>query len=129
MSTETQTDQKPKARAAIVPVTPFEQNCTLIWCETTQRGVVIDPGGDLDRIEAAIKETGITIERIWLTHGHLDHAGGADELREKLGVPIEGPHLDDKQLLKVASASASPASAMFALTAGSMTAIRSRSAN
>lgn len=99
MPTETQSEQKPKARAAIVPVTPFEQNCTLIWCETTQRGVVIDPGGDLDRIEAAIRETEITIERIWLTHGHLDHAGGADELREKLGVPIEGPHLDDKLLL------------------------------
>jgi glyoxylase-like metal-dependent hydrolase (beta-lactamase superfamily II) len=91
--------QAPKARATIVPVTPFEQNCTLIWCEATQRGVVIDPGGDLDRVEEAIAKSGVKIERIWLTHGHIDHAGGARELAEKLGVPIEGPHIGDKHLL------------------------------
>jgi hydroxyacylglutathione hydrolase len=90
---------RPKARVAIIPVTPFEQNCTLIWCEATKRAVVIDPGGDVPDIEAAIAQTGVTVEKIWLTHGHLDHAGGAAELKEKLGVPIEGPHIGDKFLL------------------------------
>lgn len=86
-------------KAAIVQVTPFQQNCTLIWDEAAKVGAVVDPGGDLDRIEHAIAEAGITIEKILLTHGHLDHAGGADELRDKLGVEIEGPHLADKMLL------------------------------
>lgn len=86
-------------RAAIVPVTPFQQNCTLLWTEPSMRGVVIDPGGDLDQIEAAIAETKIVVERILLTHGHIDHAGGAAELKEKLGVPIEGPHRADDFLL------------------------------
>ena len=86
-------------RAGIIPVTPFQQNCTLIWDEATKVGAVVDPGGDLDRIEAAIAEQGVRVEKILLTHGHVDHAAGADELREKLGVPIEGPHLADKFLL------------------------------
>ena len=86
-------------RVGIIPVTPFQQNCTLIWDEASKVGAVVDPGGDLDRIEAAIAEHGVTIEKILLTHGHIDHAGGADELRERLGVPIEGPHAADKYLL------------------------------
>ncbi|MFN0219611.1 MAG: MBL fold metallo-hydrolase [Hyphomicrobium sp.] len=86
-------------KAAIVTVTPFQQNCTLIWDETTKIGAVVDPGGDLDLIEDAIKEAGITVEKILLTHGHIDHAGGADELRAKLGVKIEGPHTADAILL------------------------------
>ncbi|MDR7037314.1 MULTISPECIES: MBL fold metallo-hydrolase [Methylobacterium] len=87
-------------RAGIIPVTPFQQNCTLIWDEATKVGAVVDPGGDLDRIEAAIREQGITIEKILLTHGHIDHAGGAAELRERLGnVPVEGPHEADRFLL------------------------------
>lgn len=86
-------------RAGIVPVTPFQQNCTLIWSDETKVGAVVDPGGDLDRIEAAIAGQGITIEKILLTHGHIDHAGGAAELRERLGVPIEGPHEADRYLL------------------------------
>ncbi|MCJ2013934.1 MBL fold metallo-hydrolase [Methylobacterium sp. J-076] len=86
-------------RAGIIPVTPFQQNCTLIWDDATKVGAVVDPGGDLDRIEAAIAEQGVRVEKILLTHGHVDHAAGADELREKLGVPIEGPHLADKYLL------------------------------
>jgi hydroxyacylglutathione hydrolase len=87
-------------QAAIVPVTPFQQNCTLLFDDTTKRGVVIDPGGDLDRIEAAIKEIDMTVETIVLTHGHLDHAAGAAELKERLGgIPIEGPHRADKMLL------------------------------
>jgi hydroxyacylglutathione hydrolase len=85
--------------AAIVPVTPFEQNCTLIWDRESKLGAVIDPGGDLDRIEAAIAEVGLTVEKILLTHGHIDHAGGAEELRNRLKVPIEGPHAADRILL------------------------------
>ncbi|KAB2912250.1 MAG: MBL fold metallo-hydrolase [Hyphomicrobiaceae bacterium] len=87
-------------KAAIVPVTPFQQNCTLLWDEDTKKGAVVDPGGDLDRIEAAIQKVGVTVEKILLTHGHIDHAGGADELRARLGgVPVEGPHAADKFLL------------------------------
>lgn len=86
-------------KAAIIQVTPFEQNCTLIWNEATKIGAVVDPGGDLDRIEKAIADSGITIEKILLTHGHIDHAGGASELRDKLGVKIEGPHRADRILL------------------------------
>ena len=86
-------------KAAIVPVTPFQQNCTLLWDGVTKAGAVVDPGGDLDAIEAAIKEVGIRVEKILLTHGHIDHAGGADELRDRLGVKIEGPHEADRILL------------------------------
>ena len=89
----------PSARAAIVPVTPFQQNCTLVWSEDTKVGAVVDPGGDLDRIQDAIRQTGITVEKILITHGHMDHAGGAAELAGILGVPVEGPHIDDKPLL------------------------------
>jgi hydroxyacylglutathione hydrolase len=90
---------KSALKAAIVPVTGFQQNCSLIWDEATKVGAVVDPGGDLQLIEKAIKEAGIKIEKILLTHGHIDHAGGADELRAKLGVKIEGPHRADKILL------------------------------
>jgi glyoxylase-like metal-dependent hydrolase (beta-lactamase superfamily II) len=83
----------------IVPVTPFQQNCTLLWCEATKRAVVVDPGGDVPQILAAIREAGVTVDRIWLTHGHIDHVGGAAELRDALKVPIEGPHIADKFLL------------------------------
>jgi hydroxyacylglutathione hydrolase len=86
-------------QAAIVRVTPFEQNCTLIWDAGTKIGAVVDPGGDLDRIEKGIKEAGITVEKILLTHGHIDHAGGAADLRDRLGVKIEGPHKNDSVLL------------------------------
>lgn len=88
-----------RLKAAIVHVTPFEQNCTLIWDEATKRGAVVDPGGDVERIEAAIAQVGLTVEKIVLTHGHLDHVGGAVELRDKLGVKIEGPHIADKFLM------------------------------
>ena len=85
--------------AAIIPVTPFQQNCTLIWDPTTMVGAVVDPGGDLDHIERAIAEVGMKPEKILLTHGHIDHAGGAAELKERLGVPIEGPHEKERPLL------------------------------
>jgi glyoxylase-like metal-dependent hydrolase (beta-lactamase superfamily II) len=87
-------------QAGIVTVTPFQQNCTLLWDDSTKRGAVVDPGGDLELIEAGIARTGMTVEKILLTHGHIDHAAGAAELKEKLGgIPIEGPHAADKFLL------------------------------
>ena len=85
--------------AGIVPVTPFQQNCAILFDDETKRGVVIDPGGDVERILAALKDNGITAEAIWITHGHIDHAGGAMELKEALGVDIVGPHEADKFLL------------------------------
>ncbi len=93
------------ARAAIVPVTPFQQNCSLVWSDATKVGAVVDPGGDVDRIKAAIAQVGITIEKILITHGHIDHAGGAAELAEALGVPVEGPHRGDASLLATLPAS------------------------
>lgn len=87
-------------RAAIIPVTPFQQNCSLIWCESTKRAAVVDPGGDLPLVLRAIEESGVSPEKIVLTHGHIDHAGGAAELKERLGVPIEGPHSADRFLLE-----------------------------
>lgn len=83
----------------IVPVTSFQQNCTLLFDGETKRGVVIDPGGDVARIKQAIEDNGLTIEAIWLTHGHIDHAGGAMDLKEALDIEIIGPHIDDKPLL------------------------------
>lgn len=86
-------------RAGIVPVTPFQQNCTILFDEATKRGVVVDPGGDVETLQKVIAENGLTIEAIWLTHGHLDHAGGAMELKAALGVDIVGPHEADAPLL------------------------------
>jgi hydroxyacylglutathione hydrolase len=89
-----------KAKALIIPVTPFQQNCTLVWCEATMRAAVIDPGGDLPDIERAIAEAGVAVDKIWLTHGHVDHVAGATDLKARLKVPIEGPHRDDLFLLQ-----------------------------
>lgn len=93
------TKTKSPLKAAIIPVTGFQQNCSLIWDDASKVGALVDPGGDLDRIERAIAEAGVKVEKILLTHGHIDHAGGADEMRERLGVKIEGPHIADKLLL------------------------------
>jgi hydroxyacylglutathione hydrolase len=86
-------------QAAILPVTPFQQNCALLWSPKTMHGVVVDPGGDVDSILRAVSEMGVTLDRILLTHGHIDHAGGAAELAERTGVEIVGPHRDDDWLL------------------------------
>lgn len=83
-------------KAGVVPVTPFRQNCSILWCPETMRGAVVDPGGDLDRILAAVEEQKVELEKILLTHGHLDHAGGSADLAEQLELPIEGPHKDDR---------------------------------
>lgn len=86
----------PPLRAAIVPVTPLQQNCSIIWCTATMKAAVVDPGGDLPRIHDAIAKTGVTVEKILLTHGHIDHAGGAKALSDALSVPVEGPQEEDR---------------------------------
>ncbi len=94
-----------RLHVSIVTVTPFEQNCAILWDEASKRGVVVDPGGEAPRIHAAVQKLGVAVERILLTHGHLDHAGGAAELRRLLAtperpVPIEGPDPRDRFLLE-----------------------------
>ena len=94
-----------RLNAGIITVTPFQQNCTLLFDDTTKAGVVVDPGGDVDHILEVIKSNGVKVEAIWITHGHIDHAGGAAALREALAgensaPPIEGPHEADRFLLQ-----------------------------
>ncbi|MCA3556225.1 MAG: MBL fold metallo-hydrolase [Aestuariivirga sp.] len=86
-------------KVIIIPVTPFRQNCSLVYDEVKKVGAIVDPGGDVSAILDAIRQSGVTVEKILLTHGHIDHAGGAAELKETLGVPIEGPHEEDRFLL------------------------------
>lgn len=91
------TDQVfPPLRAAIIPVTPLQQNCTLMWCTATNKAAFVDPGGDLPRLKDALAKTGVELEKILITHGHIDHCGEAGTLAKELGVPIEGPHEDDR---------------------------------
>jgi hydroxyacylglutathione hydrolase len=85
--------------AGIVPVTPFQQNCTILFDMDTKQGVVVDPGGDVDAILEAIRSSKLDIGQIWITHGHIDHAGGAMELKDALGVDIAGPHQADARML------------------------------
>lgn len=87
-------------QVAIIQVTAYQQNCTLIWDTKSGHGVVVDPGGDVDRIASAIEQTKMIVDAIWITHGHIDHAAGAMDLKEKLGVDIIGPHKDDLPLLQ-----------------------------
>ena len=90
---------QPKLEIRIIPVTPFQHNCSMIWDRETMDGVFIDPGGDTDKLMAAAKDLGVNINEVWLTHGHLDHAGAADEIRELTGAPVIGPHKDDQWLM------------------------------
>jgi len=83
----------------ILPVTPLQQNTSLLWSRSTGEGVLIDPGGEADRLLAAAAQFNVTIVAVWLTHGHLDHAGAAAEIAERAGVPVIGPHEDDQWLL------------------------------
>lgn len=99
MSQPQSTDaQAPAAQLQIriIPVTPLQQNCSLIWDETSKEAALVDPGGDIEQLMGALKHFGLTLKHIWLTHGHLDHAGAAAQLRELTGVPVVGPHADDQ---------------------------------
>jgi len=87
---------QPKLQIRIIPVTPLQQNCSLIWHEETKHAALVDPGGDIDQLVGALEHFGLKLTRIWLTHGHFDHAGAATELRERTGVAVEGPHRDDQ---------------------------------
>lgn len=93
--------EQPEAplQIAVVPVTPFQQNCSVVWCTRTREAAIVDPGGDVPKLRNVLKELGVTPVAIWLTHGHLDHAGGAAELAEALSIPVIGPHQADKFLL------------------------------
>ena len=87
--------QETPVACAVVPVTPFQQNCSVVWCTETMRGAVVDPGGELDRVLEAAAKQGVTVDKVLVTHGHLDHAGATAELAERLQVPVEGPHRED----------------------------------
>ena len=80
----------------ITPVTPFQQNCALLWCPESMLGAIVDPGGDTDKVLEAARKAGVTIEKILVTHAHIDHAGAIARLARELAVPIEGPHQDDQ---------------------------------
>jgi glyoxylase-like metal-dependent hydrolase (beta-lactamase superfamily II) len=83
-----------------IPVTPFQQNCTLLWCEESLQAAVVDPGGDVELILQAVKDNGLKLVKILLTHGHLDHVGGTAELVSRLGLPVEGPQLEERELIE-----------------------------
>jgi glyoxylase-like metal-dependent hydrolase (beta-lactamase superfamily II) len=82
-------------KLAILPVTPYQQNCSLVICNATQRAALVDPGGEVERLLAAVAKSGATLEKVLVTHGHVDHCGGAAEIAERAGVPIEGPQPED----------------------------------
>lgn len=86
-------------KVAVIPVTPFQQNCSLLVCEQTKRAALVDPGGDIELIVDALNEQGATLEKILLTHGHIDHCGATAQLSAQFGVPVEGPHADDRFLI------------------------------
>ena len=87
-------------QVTVVSVSAFQQNCSIVWSKDTLKGVVVDPGGDVEQILSAVDELGVEVERILITHGHIDHVGGAAELSETLKVPILGPHEADRMLIE-----------------------------
>jgi glyoxylase-like metal-dependent hydrolase (beta-lactamase superfamily II) len=89
-------DPVPPLQAAMIPVTPLQQNCTLLWCTATNKAALCDPGGDLPKLRAAVAQAKVELEKIILTHGHIDHCGQAGQLAAELGIPIEGPHEADR---------------------------------
>ncbi len=90
---------EPALKVAVVPVTPFQQNASIVWCAATKQAAIVDPGGDVPRLVEAVRKLAVTPVAIWLTHGHIDHAGGATELAEALKLPVVGPHRDDQFLM------------------------------
>ena len=90
---------QPPIRAVIAPVTPLQQNCTIVWCARTLKAAVIDPGGEVPRLMGGLQQHGLTLEKIWITHGHLDHAGATAQLKALTGAVIEGPHRGDAPLI------------------------------
>ncbi len=99
MTAQSQTPAEPKLEIRIIPVTPLQQNTSLVWDRETKQGIFVDPGGDIDKLMGAVEHFGVTIGEIWLTHGHLDHAGAATQVKERTGAEIIGPHPDDQWLL------------------------------
>lgn len=97
----------PPIQILIIPVTPFQQNCSLVWNPATMKGAVVDPGGDVPEILSAVRQHGVEVEKIVLTHGHIDHVGGAADLAAELKVPVEGPHESDRMLIQRAADQAS----------------------
>ncbi|MEZ5946566.1 MAG: MBL fold metallo-hydrolase [Hyphomonas sp.] len=97
--TDAHAHHPPKLEIRIIPVTPLQQNTSMIWSTETMEGVFVDPGGEVDRLMAVAKDHGVKIVAVWLTHGHLDHAGAATAVSERTGCPIIGPHKDDQWLL------------------------------
>lgn len=97
--TDAPEQDEPPIQIIIIPVTPFQQNCSLVYDRYSKKGAVVDPGGDVERIRQAIADHGVTVEKIVLTHGHIDHVGGAADLAAALKVPIEGPHEADRPLM------------------------------
>ncbi len=93
---ETKTTDAPPLRIHLIPVTVYQQNCSLVWCTKTMRGALVDPGGDLDKLKAAVAQAGVTLEKLLVTHGHMDHCGQAGVLARELNLPIEGPHEGDR---------------------------------
>lgn len=95
-----------KLSAGIIPVTLFQQNCTILFDDETRSGVVIDPGGDIPNVLEILRQNNLSIDAIWITHGHIDHVGGAMELKDALDVEIIGPHLADRELMSNVEAQA-----------------------
>lgn len=92
--------EQPSMKIALIPVTPFQQNASIITCTNTNTAAIVDPGGDVQLFVDAVKEMGVKPDKILLTHGHIDHAGGATELAQKLNIPIIGPHIADEPLMQ-----------------------------
>jgi len=89
-------DNSSSIQLRVIPVTPLQQNCSMLWDSETMEGVFVDPGGEPEKLMTVAKEVGVTIKELWLTHGHLDHAGAAEDLRKQIDAPVIGPHKDDQ---------------------------------
>jgi hydroxyacylglutathione hydrolase len=87
-------------QVGVIPVTPFQQNCSVVICEQTKRAAIVDPGGELEKVYAFLEQEGVEVEKILITHAHIDHAGATAELAAKLNVPVYGPHREDEFLIQ-----------------------------